>query len=646
MPAANQRVATYIPTGLVDSLDGNTARTGAMAALANLIPSPSTNGLYVCRPASFPLTKFTGFASPGYISAATVIGTRIYGLLATARNAGHDEPFCYDTATSAFIPISGVTAANTPTSPATTGAWTPPTMAGVGSLVLVTHPGFTQGSGNLFGWFDVSGFTATDLTGTVTSGSNVITAVNNNPFIEGVTPGMTITDGSGLIPAGTTINGITVNGTTYTIILSAQATGTHAADTFTIKGGTSAAPLWAAGNTMFNGLPSVPLAVNNFNGRAYFACGNFAFFSDSLVPLSITAGTQFLTIGGADPIIALAPQPFFSTTQGGIVAAILAFKSAQIYQITGDAALSSLALNKIVDGVGTLAPRSIENTPLGVVFEAQDGIRTINLYGQVDSPNPDLITPFINALVPSRSAAAYNEGVYRICSSAIIGGVSETFDRWFDVNRQIWTGPHSLTYDNVVPFASTFAVSSPNQPGILQQANVLPGSLDSFTENGTELTFSYQTALLPEGPAMSTQTLLEASIFASFSTQVSLTANVLDPAENVLLTYGFVSPFMPPANPTNWGLLWSQNVTIPTRCAMQVSGASSQGVALGSIFARFNVESQTNALNVANIVIPSSLDFGSVADPIINTYMDWGSVGDPVLATVDFEVIGPLPGGP
>lgn len=74
-------------------------------------------------------------------------------------------------------------------------------------------------------------------TGTVTTGSAVITAVSS---VAGVFPGMTITGTS--IPAGSTVVFV---GTT-TITISAQATGNHSAETITIQGNIAAVPAGGA----------------------------------------------------------------------------------------------------------------------------------------------------------------------------------------------------------------------------------------------------------------------------------------------------------------------------------------------------------------------------------------------------------------
>lgn len=192
---------TFNPRGLSDALDGSTVFAGAMASLQNLVPDPSTRALWQCRPAAQSLVNFatqgggfsSGFSSGfqvgfsplpiGLISCLKVIGNIAYGMVATGRNAGHDEPFAYNLLTNAFIVISGVTNANTPVSPAATGAWTPPTMDLVGTNLLVTHPGYTGAGGVFFGWFDISNPSAPtwsggNLTGAVTF-STAPSAVRN-----------------------------------------------------------------------------------------------------------------------------------------------------------------------------------------------------------------------------------------------------------------------------------------------------------------------------------------------------------------------------------------------------------------------------------------------------------------------------------
>ena len=178
MGLRNAQPVKFSPAGLSDALDSSNVFPGAMQLLQNLIPDITTKNIWTCRPAAVsainfntisvdfssadfnPLDFSTAFSvvGAGFISVIKVIGTRVYGMLATNRNAGHDEPFIYDLVAKGFISLIGVTAANTPVSPPTSGACIPPTMDLIGSKMIVTHPGYNGAGGNFFGWFDISNF--------------------------------------------------------------------------------------------------------------------------------------------------------------------------------------------------------------------------------------------------------------------------------------------------------------------------------------------------------------------------------------------------------------------------------------------------------------------------------------------------------
>ena len=146
----------FTPRGLVDALDATDKFPGACIVMTDLIFDQSNPELLVARPGvGSPLTSFSSFANPGVISVQTTIGDVTYGLIASTANVGKDEPFAWNNATNAFVPVTNVTNANTPLTPASTGAWTPPTMANVGVNLIVTHPGFPGGA-TKFGWFDIT----------------------------------------------------------------------------------------------------------------------------------------------------------------------------------------------------------------------------------------------------------------------------------------------------------------------------------------------------------------------------------------------------------------------------------------------------------------------------------------------------------
>lgn len=154
MTLRNVRPLRFSPAGVSDALAEEDAFPGACAALTNLIPDPSTKNLWTPRPASILNTSFGGFTTPGTVSVFKVVGSLVYGMVANT-NTGFDVPFVYNLVTNAFIAVSGTTGSNLPTTQATTGEWTPPTMDVMGVLIVITHPGF-DGVTNFIGWIDAT----------------------------------------------------------------------------------------------------------------------------------------------------------------------------------------------------------------------------------------------------------------------------------------------------------------------------------------------------------------------------------------------------------------------------------------------------------------------------------------------------------
>ncbi len=256
MPIQNSIPLKWSPKGLTDAGDGTNSFPGAMDQLANLIPDPSTAGVYVCRPAAIRRTNFTGAhapTGPGILSAILTVGDLEYGMVASTLNAGKDEPYCYDLANNAFLPVAGITNANTPTSPPSTGDWVPPIMAQISPRVIVCHPGFPGGLVK-FGWFDVSGFSEVTLGNTHTS-----TKVDCSPSILGVQPGMTIS-GAG-IPAGTSI----VATAEFALATSGLLTGavlTHLGDVTGVAVGQVASGLGIPVVTVVTAITQTPFVTN------------------------------------------------------------------------------------------------------------------------------------------------------------------------------------------------------------------------------------------------------------------------------------------------------------------------------------------------------------------------------------------------
>ena len=493
----------FTPRGLVDAFDATDKFAGACQQLTNLVFDPANPELVVTRPGVTQLASFVagGFSNPGFISVHAAIGTRVYGMVATSRNPGFDEPFVFDTATGGFMPVSGVTSANVPASPVQGGDWTPPTLASVGTMVIVTHPGFSGGAGQFFGMFDVT---------------------------------------------------------------------------------TPATPAWNSHNTATNALPVVPLAVANFNNRAYFACLNQLFYTDELTnPPTITNATQFLVIGDGNPINALSGLPV-QTTSSGVLQTLTVFKTTQLWQVSGDTAFSNLSLNYVSLTVGTSSPRSVCQSPFGLYFISQGGPYFLDLLGTVRALTysgrelePDLSTPFENAVSPTRWAAAYNSTVYRICGQTVIQGKQQTNDYWFDEHKRRWNGPHTFTYDCASPQAGYFVLSSVNFPGILVQS--FPVSNNNFVT--TDLGTGYSTTLLsstfPKTDWMAVKQVTESQIelaadqcFAQFSIEAeddqgnnlgTCTIDVAQPGVSIWDNFNWGAPNLwgcPEQGTWGSGLLW------------------------------------------------------------------------------------------
>jgi hypothetical protein len=540
----------WSPRGASDTLDSSTAPPGSMALLQDLIPDPSTRDLWQCRPAGTLLISFsasgfssgfslgfggTGFIGPTFISCFKVIGTRVYGMVSTARNAGKDEPFCYDIPTALFIPISGVTNANTPTSPATAGPWNPPNLDLIGTKLIVAHPGFNGAGNGYFGIIDIS-----------------------NP----------------------------------------------------------AAPAWSSGNTTTNALVAPPQWVQNFNGRCYFLVNPAgaqpgAYMSDQLNPTVITNANQILTFGDNVPLTCAVGLPL-SNQLGGILQSLMVFKSVtNIYQVTGDPALSTLAINTLNVATGTFGPNTVCSTSKGLAFIAPDGLRIINFNAVVSDPigNPDdgagITVPFINALVPSRMCAAYNVGVYRVqVSNGTTASNPVPQQWWFDFTRKCWSGPHSQVANLMAAYAGTFLVTLTAAGAVLFRSDPVQNSASSFVENGTQLSWVFATPMLPDTDEMSEIAMIETTLHMALVTGNVVAIAAVDQngsqLDQVTVT--------PSGAQTLWGAfkwgqaLWqgSLNALFPRRMSwhypivfrrmgITASGQSASGIKIGRLHLRYQV---------------------------------------------------------
>lgn len=535
-----------------------------MAALTNLIPAPQTQDQWVPRPASTLDTNFTGFTTPAQGEALFPSGVRIYGWIQSAKNAGHSEPFIWDTQASAFVAITGVTSGNTPTSTANSGEWTPPTIAQIGDYVIFTHPGYTLP--NAFGWLDMTGFTSNTITGN-THTNTTLDTLSTNVLQAGWRPGMTISSSAGDIPAGTRIVSIASNG--LSLVLSAAATGTNAGVTLTVAGGTFAAPLWWAGNLNEHPLPAVATAVTLYAGSAVYAVNTTSppsaaiVFSDAGDPLRRTdaVAVQVITYQSTLPVTALSAAPL-TTLTGGFINALFVFQGPSgIQQVLGTPLVANtLSTTALSDSIGTSAPNSIALTPKGLLFAAPDGVRMINQQGVI-SPvigrrGGGVSIPILFAITPSRMAAAYNESVYRLSmtNGSVVGSPVQEY--WYHEEDNCWTGPHTFPAALIVATQSphSFAMFASGIPAKLWNSDAYATLAATFVENGVQMTFLWKTTLMPDTLAMSENGNIQAAVMISITALGQVQVTFTNEQQQVIGQYQLDGSPTPPAL---WGtMIW------------------------------------------------------------------------------------------
>lgn len=287
-----------------------------------------------------------------------------------------------------------------------------------------------------------------------------------------------------------------------------------------------ATPAYTTANTATNLLPSVPTFVANLNNRAYFACKNVAYYSDVLVPTTMTNANQSLTLGDTTPITGLSGLPV-QTTTAGVVSALLAFKGTQIWQIAGDAAITgNLSLNYLSLNIGCLSPRSIVPTPMGTFFAGPDACYLINPYGAVMAvtnqlggagATPDLRQPFGYVTEPSRVAASFAGNVYRICIPTIIDGIAGTYDYWFDSRKMRWNGPHTFVYDCASSAGTYFILSGYGSANKLFASRTFPTTSTVYTDNGATFNVDMHSSTFPKKDEMAMKSVVESTVELSSS---------------------------------------------------------------------------------------------------------------------------------
>ena len=475
MALRNSRPYKFSPRGLSDTLDGSNVFAGAMRKLVNMIPDPSTEGQWLCRPAyekrlSNESPWSSGWSSgfgplandaSGAISAMIVLGTRVYGMMADG--SGFDEPFCYDLEAAAVVAISGIGGSNVPATLATSGDWIPPTMTLVGTDIVVCHQGFI--APRYVGFIDVSNPTMPDWSSGNLSGAVTFSSA---PYACGQ-----------------------FNGRAYYLVN----------------------PVGGQPAIIFS--DSLVAAVVTNATQVLTLDDNLTLTATIGLPLNSQQGgiiQSLLVFKGASSIYQITGD---AATNDLAVNAL-------------NAATGTLAPNSLTPtpkGIAFVAPDGLRFVDFLAHVSDPIGIN-----------GSGISVPFMAALTPSRLAAAYGANVLRITTTNGAGLGSPTEEYWFEFSEQRWNGPHTCTFAHIKSYKGTFIGVPVGLPGALVQSDTLRTATSSFIENGERLAFVWQCSTLPDIDQMAECSMVETTLSVALSPDEAYTVLAVDQNNSVFDT--------------------------------------------------------------------------------------------------------------
>ena len=284
---------------------------------------------------------------------------------------------------------------------------------------------------------------------------------------------------------------------------------------------------WNAGNTATNGLTGVPQWVSQFFGRAYYAIGNKLIPSDILNPLNIT-NTELadtLTAGDTTNIVGMRGLPI-GQAQEGVLQALLVFKNKSIFQVTGDLSLNTLAMNQVIDSIGTDSPRTLATLPNGVAFMSPTALRVVNLLGQVPFLSQDVVGPFTQASTPTRAAGCFVNSIYRVSVTSNFKNPNPVqVEYWLDTLTNKFNGPHTTPLDCMVTDGTRTWGSNASIPGVMFMQEVAPVPDSVYTDNGVAYNSYFQSCTLEEPNESVDKQVVESTIELS-GTSLNSTYNI------------------------------------------------------------------------------------------------------------------------
>ena len=345
---------------------------------------------------------------------------------------------------------------------------------------------------------------------------------------------------------------------------------------------------------------TVPSWVRQFNGRSWFGINPptgipSVIFSD-VYALNCTNANQALSFGDNTPLTAAATLGL-ANLLGGVVQSLIIFKSLDgIIQVTGDATTNNLSVNQVPGGSGTISPRSVCEHPQGLLYLDHDGFRMVTLDGNCTDPigvaGQGVVVPFLNPVTTTRVNAACNGTILRVSVDTAANGWEEY---WFDSVRKVWSGPHSFPSTMVDVYEGDFilAAEAVQNKLFLGQAVPTPGS--TFTENGTLLTWTYQTVVLNDNQQMAQSEVAEMQVKTNCVTGLSsITVAAIENGTTInSATYSYPGNSAIVANRIDFNA-----PVVYNRLTIEITGSSYAGFKIGDIFVRARILGYLQALPV------------------------------------------------
>jgi hypothetical protein len=194
-------------------------------------------------------------------------------------------------------------------------------------------------------------------------------------------------------------------------------------------------------------------------------------------------------------------------------------------------------MNSMPVATGTHAPLTICPATKGLYFVSPEGLRLVNFQAQVSDPigqdGAGVVEPFllvtnppIAGLLPaSRMCAAANGRNIRITVPTADAVFSEY---WFDMTRGIWTGPHTSAASQIQNWSNTFVLAPVGRVGVLSRSDDAQLPTSNYVEAGVQLSWEYETCLLPDTGAMAENCVIESSFSVALPVGQSVQVDFLN----------------------------------------------------------------------------------------------------------------------